>query len=362
MDDKKNFDDIEILSIDDLCEEKEKATSSTEKNRKKYTWQKVLLGTIVCLSIILVCVIGTFLAFRVLGEKNLKAEASDNIISYNGEEYRYREDIINILCLGIDKTEAMEKKIDSRDILGMSDAILLVSIDTKSKGVKIIAIPRDTMTDVTIMTETGEIQKKENMQLCYQYAYGGRAEQSGQLTVDAVSDLLYGIPIQKFCAINFEALPVLNDAIGGVDIVVQEELAEYQPEFVKGAELHLNGDLALRYVRVRNRKSVDGVVMRTQRQKQYVLAFLEKAKSAVTNDMSLPITVFQQLQENMSTNVSVADITYLLPELLDISFSEDMIQMLPGESVVGEEFLEYHADREELKKLVIDTFYEKVEK
>lgn len=368
MDDKKNIkkfedDGIEILSMEDLEADKAAPKSKSIK-RKRNAWQKVILGVSVTLGVILIIGAVTFLTLRTVGEKSLKAEAEagEDIILYNGKEYQYRKDVINILCLGIDKSEAMEKKIESRDILGMCDAILLVSIDTKENAFKIIAIPRNVMTNVTVTSETGEVQGKKEMELCYQYGYGKRAEQSGQLTVDAVSELLYGVPIEKYCAINFEALPVLNDAIGGVDVVVEEELSTYKPEFVEGAKLHLEGKMALEFVRIRNRTDVEGVVKRTQRQKQYAIAFLQKAKSVVKEDMSLPVTIFQSLQENMSTNVSIADITYLVPELLEMSISEDVVEVLPGESKEGEEFLEFYADKTKMRELVIDTFYEEIEK
>lgn len=354
--------DLEVLSIDDFEEKTSTHEVGKHKRKKLQTWQKIAISIVLVLCIVLLIGVGAFVAFRSIGEKSLKAEASNNTILHNGKEYQYREDVINILCMGIDKTEAMERKVESRDILGMADAILLVSIDTKNDTVKIIAIPRDTMTNVRMTSETGEVEDKAEMQLCYQYGYGKRTEQSNELMVESVSELLYNVPIEKYCAINFEALPVLNDAIGGVDVVVQEELAEYEPEFVYGANLHLEGDLALKYVRVRNKTSIDSVVLRTQRQKQYALAFLEKAKSVVAEDVSLPVKIFQELQENMSTNISIPDITYLVPELLNVDVSEDIIQMLPGESVPGEQFLEFHVDQSALKELVIDTFYEEAGK
>lgn len=364
---KKFEDDIEVLSIEDLYEKepapvKHRGKKKKRRKRKLPVWQKVLIGVVATLCVILVVGASTYFIFRSVGEKSLKAEASEKTILYNGKEYRYREDVINILCLGIDKPEAMEKKIDRRQILGMADAILLASIDTEKNALKIIAIPRDTMTNVIVTTDSGEVNHKEEMQLTYQYGYGKRAEQSGQLMVEAVSELLFDIPIEKFCAINFVALPVLNDAIGGVDLVVQEDMSSMEPAFVLNSQIHLEGELALKYVRLRNKTSVEGVTLRTQRQKQYAMEFLNKAKSVVANDLSLPVTVFQELQENMSTNVTIADITYLVPELLEMEVSDEVIQMLPGESVAGEDFLEYHTDKNAVKELVINTFYEEIEK
>lgn len=369
---KKFEDDIEVLSIEDLLEDEEPTPVKNRKVRKKkrrrkkkkkgVTWQKVVITIIVVVCVALVGGVSVFFLSRSVGEKSLKAEASENITTYKGKEYKYREDIINILCLGIDKSEAMEKQIERRQLLGMCDAVMVVSIDTKRDTLKIIAIPRDTMIDVSITSDSGEVVRTERMQLCYQYAYGKRAEQSGELTMDTVSRLLYDVPIQKYCAINFTALPVINDAIGGVDVEVIEDLSEFVPEFTLGNKIHLEGDLALRYVRERNKHLVNTTVLRTQRQKQYALAFLEKAKTVVADDLTLPVTIFQSLQENMSTNITIPDITYLVPELLTMELSEDIIQVLPGESELGEEFVEFHVDADAMKDMIISTFYEEVDR
>ena len=351
--------DMEALSSDGFSEVKE-----TEKKEKKKwkRWQKILFGTIIAILIVLVGAISAIFILRQRGENRLKAE--EHYTTYNGKRYKFREDVVNILCLGIDKNEPIAHIERKRGNIGMSDAILLVSIDLKEDEVKIFAIPRDSMADIQTTSSDGQLQDKQRMQLCYQYAYGVSMEQSNELTVDAVSHLLYDTPIQRCCAINFEALPVLNDAIGGVDVVIEEDLEEFVPEFIYGEEIHLEGKLALSFVRSRNTKRVDGVVLRTQRQKQYALAFAEKAKDVISENPTLPITLFQELQKdkNMCTDITVEDITYLMPELFKISFSDDIIQVLPGESVLGESgFAEYKLDVDSVKKMIIDTFYEEVE-
>ena len=69
----------------------------------------------------------------------------------------------------------------------------------------------------------------------------------------------------------------------------------------------------------------------------------------VTQDPSIPVTLFQQLTSNMTTNIQVEDIAYLVPELLNMSISPEQMQMIPGEVVPGEKLEEYHVDAEALK-------------
>ena len=61
------------------------------------------------------------------------------------------------------------------------------------------------------------------------------------------------------------------------------------------------------------------------------------------------------------TNITVDDLTYLVPELLDISLDTDNIAMIPGEVTEAGEYEEYHVYEDELKDLVISRFYEEVE-
>ena len=99
---------------------------------------------------------------------------------------------------------------------------------------------------------------------------------------------------------------------------------------------------------------------RLERQKQYMSNYFNQAKDAVKKDLTLPVKVFQELDANMCTNITVEDITYLVPELLDITLDTENIAMVPGEVVQGEEFEEYHVDDDALKDLVISRYYEEV--
>lgn len=358
----KELDDIDMNELSDnefpherSCEPEENGKGTLRKYHKFF---------LKCIIIVLVITVGcvcvyAFLRYR--GKSGLTTETRHTI--YQGQEYRYKGDVINILCLGIDKRVPLTYIEEERGNIGMADTILLASIDTKKHEVKVIAVPRDTIVEIQTTTEEGRLGSKKQMQICYQYAYGKSVEQSNELTVETVSQLLYGTPIQRYCVLNIEALPILNDAIGGVDVEIREDVEEWESRLIYGETMHLDGELALRFVKVRNRNRPDGSVLRTQRQKQYALAFVEKAKSVIAKDPTIPVTIFQELQKdgNMSTNITLEDIAYLMPEVLSISFPEDAIQVIPGESSLGEDgYAEYHKDVDALKELVIDTFYEKV--
>ena len=86
------------------------------------------------------------------GTENMSEEADTQltekeyeVLMYEGQEYHYRDNLVNILCLGIDKDEIMSVRDNTGNSVGQSDAIYVASLDFDAKKVRIIAVPRDTM-------------------------------------------------------------------------------------------------------------------------------------------------------------------------------------------------------------------------
>lgn len=356
-----------------------------EQKIDKKKKSRLKIAAAVVLGTILLIVAGAglgFLYLRFQGERSLKSQvqimdanmenrentSEDTIseeeqegfyITYDGKQYQYNSDVINILCLGIDKDIPIEEKRETGSE-GLADVVILASIDTKEDTLKFLAVPRETMVPVKLIDTKGNFVRTENEQITLQYAYGQTAEKSCELMIDTVSNLLFQLPIQRYCAINFQALPALNDAIGGVDLVSIETVHWWNGSFYEGQQMHLEGQAALDYVRQRDETIPKSSMGRLERQKQYITCYLEQAKEAVGKDLTLPVKMFQSLTENMCTDVTVADITYLVPELLNMEINLENISMVPGETITGGEHEEYHVDADALKQVVIQMFYKEV--
>ncbi len=359
--------DMNRNSLENKGKEQE---SPLEKHRLR-RWQKVLAMVLALILVLVAGFAGSFFFLRAKGEKNLKTQVPETaesapeeeregiFVTYKGKEYKYNENIINFLCLGIDKDVPIEEK-RTGDIEGLADAVLLASVDVEDGLVQLLAIPRDTIVPVKVMDSQGWFDRNENVQITMQYAYGRTAKESCELMTDTVSNLLFRLPIQRYCSINFEAVPTLNDAIGGVDVDVLEDIYGEHCTLYAGTTEHLEGYEALDYIRWRDEWVAESSMGRLERQKQYMSNYFNQAKDAVKKDLTLPVKVFQELDANMCTNITVEDITYLVPELLDITLDTENIAMVPGEVVQGEEFEEYHVDDDALKDLVISRYYEEV--
>ncbi len=343
------------------------------KHRSSKRWKKIMLGLIAVIVVGIAGLTGGFFYLRAQGEKNLKtdvaaagdsAEAQEGLyITYNDKKYQYNEDVINFLCLGIAKDVPIEEKTAITGLEtggeGFADAVILVSLNIESGKIKIFAIPRDTIVPVKVVDSAGYFVRTENIQLTSQHAYGQTAAEGAELMVDAVSNLFFKVPIQRYCSINLSAIPILNDAIGGVDVQVLEDIEGSTGTYHAGETIHLKGKMAEDYVRERDTNVKGSSLQRLERQKQYMTNYFATAKEAVKNDMTLPLTLYQSLQGNMYTNITVEDIAYLVPELLNISLNPEDMVAIPGEVSWGE-YMEYHVNTDQLKEIVINNFYKEI--
>lgn len=281
----------------------------------------------------------------------------EGYVRYNGKVYRYNEDIINILCLGVDNKGEVEQK-DEIGLAGQADTLFLLSMDTRNKTMKLISINRDTMTDIAVYDFFGNYVSNATAQLALAYSYGDGAAKSCELTVEAVSNLLYQLPIHAYCSINMDAIPVINDMVGGVEVTINDDFSKVSKRMKQGETITLKGGEALIFVRSRMDVGNGTNEERMARQKQYMLSFVSSAKAAMKKDLTFPIKLFNGISEYLVTDISLNEITYLATQALESEFTSDSMLNIQGTSQMGERYMEFYVDDEALYDLIIDVFYE----
>ena len=179
--------------------------------------------------------------------------------------------------MGVDREKVnSDEKYLKEHGAGQADTMFVAALDTSSNKMSLISIPRDTMADIKTYNEKGKYTGTKKTQLCLAYAYGDGEKLSCTNTVDAVSKVLYGIPIDSYVSINLSAISVLNDAVGGVNVQVIGDLTSVDPDLKEGANVTLLGDQAETYVRTREHEPLDANLERMRRQQQYITAFIQK--------------------------------------------------------------------------------------
>ncbi len=281
-------------------------------------------------------------------------------IRYQGVHYRYNEDILTFLFLGIDHMGEV-KEAENGVKGGQSDAIFLLVLNPHTNKVSIIGVNRDTMTDIDVYGKSGFYVGTIQAQLCLQHGYGDGMQGSCERTREAVSRLFYQLPIHGYCSINMGAIPLINDAVGGVEVEVLENVSYDGGKFTEGQNVHLKGMQAYYYLHNRDTGSFNSAGRRLERQKQYLKAYAAAAIEAMQQDISLPVKLYTTLSKYMVTDISVDEVTYLASQVLSYQLEEENIHSLRGETRQGEVYEEFYVDEKALYELIIEVFYEEVE-
>lgn len=330
--------------------------------RTKY---KPFLTISACIAIIIVFILGGFVFIRTSGLKHLQNRTQENLpgrIKYQNIFYEYNTDIITFLIMGIDKgKETIEPwEIDDGGN-GQADALFLAVLNTKDKTLKVININRNIMTDINIYDEDGVYYGSHTAQIALQHAYGKSAEDGCIYQLETVKNLFYNIPIHGYAAVNIAAVPALNDAVGGVDVSVLEDLTSQDASLVKGSQVHLMGESAYWYVKYRDIDVFASIDIRMARQKQYLKEFIHAAKQSVIKNTFIVFDLYQKVMLQTITDISFTEILYLASILPAYQFDESSFYNVEGETVMGEIYEEFYVDETALYELILDIFYEEVQ-
>ncbi len=349
------------------------------RKKKKHPVRTALLIVLACLLGIVVVAVSTVMILQSRGRRALlpdtpvsltvpevieqdpNVEVADNgrTVKYNGEVYRFNENRTNILCIGVDK-ESLGTEDGVVGTGGQADTLIVLSVDTASGDMDALAISRDTIVDIDLFAEDGSFVGTESTQICLAYAYGDGREQSCETTVRAASRLLYDIPINTYFAINLNSIATLNDAIGGVEVVLLTDFRRSGGTMCKAGEvITLQGEEALRYVRARDTEQLASNNERMERQKQYLTAFTEKLIAATKEDLQIPLTLFDTVSEDAISSLTPSKITFLTTSLMrhdpTLAFAS-----VAGDVTKGDDgYAEFHVNDKALYEQVLNIFYTK---
>lgn len=293
-------------------------------------------------------------------EKQQTESWQEGDVRYQGVHYRYNGDILTFLFLGIDKMTEVSPAQNGIDG-GQSDAIFLLVLNPHNKEINVIGIPRDTMAEIKVYETDGSYKGTATGQITLQHGYGDGAAISCERSREAVSKLFYNLPIHGYCAVNMGAIPLINDAVGGVDLKALETMDYKDFHMKEGEEVHLEGMDSYHYLHYRDVTQFGSAGRRLERQKQYLTAYASTAMEVMKKDVTLPVALYNTLSRYMVTDISIDEASYLAVQMLGYRFDKENIHSLEGETVRGEKFEEFYADETALYELILKVFYETIE-
>lgn len=190
----------------------------------------------------------------------------------------------SVLILGVDERE---------NDRGRSDTLIVATINGEKNQAQMLSIPRDTQAEIVGHNTTEKINAA--------YAYGGV-----NMAQDTTTKFLNDIPFNYYIKINMEGFKDLVNSVGGIKVYNRTEGISYNNKEFKKGELHLNGEEALQYVRIR-KTDPNGDFGRQKRQQDAIIAVSKKLLSTETV-FSLN-EILDSAGNNIETDFTMTDIT-----------------------------------------------------
>lgn len=273
--------------------------------RKQQQRKLIIFGVeILCLLLLL----GALYVWSIVSKMEVDTDFTNSEAGINedisSETIEVLEGYTNIALFGLDNRS--QGKYDR----GLSDVIMIASINNKTKEVRLVSIYRDTYLSVG-----GGKYGKANTA----YSRGG-AKQAVQM-LNANLDL----NIKEYACVDWAAVTEAVDALGGVEIELTEEevrhinerlwevdvMVNTQSQAVKGAGKQLlTGTQATTYARIR--KTAGSDFKRTSRQRIVLEAMLNKAKQA---DIKTLLDICDVVFDDIATSLTLTEIATLVKDV-----------------------------------------------
>lgn len=288
------------------------STAPSKKRRKLFTKRRLLIALI-----IIVLAAGGWLGFKFVS--NALKVFNGNILSVLTTTKLRGEDLgrVNILLAGNSADDPGHQGGE------LTDSIMIVSVDTKNHSATLLSVPRDLWVSIpgdghAKINET-YVDGKANGFSESGYANGGMG------LLEKVVEQDFGIHINYYALVNYNALRDAVNAVGGIDINIQSKDSRglYDPSIdyathgplvrLSNGVHHLDGQQALDLARARgdaygqygfSNSDFD----RTEHQRQILVALKTQAISAgvLANPARLG-SLFDSVGKNVTTDFNLGE-------------------------------------------------------
>ena len=232
------------------------------------------------------------------------------------------EGYTNILLLG---TDARDNTVEGLTKLGENhtDSIIIASINNKTKEVRLVSVYRDTVLKMVDTVNTQNVRYDKATEAMFFYGV--------EPTISMINTNL-DLDITDYIMVNWNALIDIIDAVGGIDIEIDDNELYWINEYLRdtgkntgrdyenvsnAGMVHLDGIQATAYCRIRYGGGDD--YRRTERQRTVINLVVEKAKKMDVTQLDKAIN---SIFGNIATSLDVGDILNLSKSIANYTITE----------------------------------------
>lgn len=187
----------------------------------------------------------------------------------------------NILLAGVDDRETLTDEEKRRFHVGMddygkrSDTMILLHVSDKTKSATAISFPRDSLVTIPAYTDDNGVEHPpQQNKLNAAYAFGGE-----KLAIATIEEAT-GIRIDHYIEIDLGGFVRMVDAVGGVDVCVQQPVYDAKSKLdLPAGKSKLDGVQGLAFVRARAIYA-NADIGRIEAQQKFVGSMVKKATSS----------------------------------------------------------------------------------
>ncbi len=328
--------------------------------------KKIILSISLVLCLALVIAVAFWISDQIYAPQNQTGNEEEsvdlsevlNAIYIDDEMYLPKMGVRNYLIIGVDKYGDA-----ASDLASQADFLIIMSFDSNAETYTMVSINRDTMAMVDEADGFGGhrmVYKQIALSHVYKGSEGVTNREKCVNTAKSASRLLYGMEFDGYMSMTMDAVSILVDWVGGVDVLIEDDLTVVDERLVKGETVTMDGELAMKFVRARGELDDSSNTSRMKRQEAFLKEFFEKVGAAGFGDEQL-ISMYEEIAPHTYNSAGEDGYEELFYKLSKYTLSKSL--SLKGESEIGRGgYIEFYIDEEHLKEVMVDVFYEKAYK
>lgn len=318
-------------------------TTSDGSSQKKRSAAKRRTAALRFVGILVAVVV--LATFALLSAYQSKTMFADSMLDDNAIQERLITDKANkdkvtyFLIVGVDKSSML------------TDCIWLMCFDNAAHKMNVMQIPRDTYVGsdsssphkingvygspktVDWCGKCGRAVTEDEIDNDKHTVCGRKIEQKTESNISALIRCIntrLSLPVDHYVLFDFEGFEKVVDAMGGVDIYLDEETKvypnKYEYDVLPAGDNHLDGSMALKFMR--NRKIYfDGDLGRVKAQRSIIHAMMDKVSDMSTLEM---LFILRAAYGNFQTDMSLEEIRSFISPVKKCSPESLNMFTMPG--------------------------------